>query len=151
MMSPGFAKILWASDSHGYRKACQHVVNCVKMSVVHAAVRAIAITDVFEFSVFPVESTSCMSVETPSVSERAGERHSINKNGMIVIKLIVTARQMMSILVVLERKRDPENNVGRWCFSSANILSVPIANDGSKVERSWIQIICVNVNGIGIL
>ena len=117
----------------------------------HTTVRAIAISGELKVPTSPLENTPLIRVETPSVSDKAGERHSIKKNGMIVIRLIVTDRQIMSTPVVLEKKRALEKRVGRWCFSSANMCSVPIPNDGSKVERNCTQIICVNVKGIGIL
>ena len=125
------------------------------MSVVHTTVRATVISGEIGVPAFPADNTSLMSVETPSVSDTAGERHNIKKNGMSAIRLIVRARQIISTPVVLERKRARKKGVGRWCQSllsaSANICSAPIPNEGSSVVRNCTQIICVSVNGIGIL
>ena len=121
------------------------------MSVVHTAVCAIAISAELEVPKLSPENTSLINVETPSVSGNAGERHNMKKKGMIVIKLIVTARQIMSTPVVFEKKRNLEKEDGRWYLSSANIRSAPIPNEGNKVKRNCTQMICVNVNGIGIL
>ena len=120
------------------------------MSVVQAAVRATAISAEFSLPSIPLENTSLINVETPIVSDNAVERHNIKKKGMIVMRLIVTERQIISIPVVFERKRDLVEVEGRWYLSSASILSVPTPNAGNTVESNCTQMICVSVKGIGI-